>query len=212
MRREVDSILTKLEAMHGKPRAELNYSNPLELTVAVVLSAQCTDERVNRVTAQLFKKYRSLQDYLDAPQERLEEEIKATGFYRNKARSLKAIAQELKSRFNGRVPDDIDEFATVKGIGRKSANMIVGLAHGKPAIIVDTHMIRVANRIGFTGSEDPGRIEQDLKKVVPERRWTDFSLLMILHGRYICKARKPDCPKCLLQEECDYFQKGLYKG
>ncbi len=210
MKKEVESILAKLETMHGRPRVELNYSNPLELTVAVVLSAQCTDERVNRVTEHLFKHYRSLQDYLDAPQEQFEEEIRPTGFYRNKARSLKTIAKELKERFGGRVPDDIDLFATVKGIGRKSANMIVGLAYGKPAIIVDTHMIRVSNRIGFTQNEDPDKIEQDLKRVIPEQRWTDFSLLMILHGRYICKARKPDCPNCLLREECDYFQKGLY--
>jgi endonuclease-3 len=110
------------------------------------------------------------------------------------------------------VPEDIDAFATVKGIGRKSANMIVGLAYGKPAIIVDTHMIRVANRIGLTQNEEPNKIEQDLRRIVPEDRWTGFSLLMILHGRYICKARKPDCPSCLLREECDYFQKGLYKS
>jgi endonuclease-3 len=212
MKKDVEAILNKLETMHGKPRAELNYSNPLELTVAVVLSAQCTDERVNRVTENLFKRYRSLEDYLDAPQERLEEEIRPTGFYRNKARSLKSIAAELKGRFGGRVPEDIDAFATVKGIGRKSANMIVGLAYGKPAIIVDTHMIRVANRIGLTQNEEPNKIEQDLRRIVPEDRWTGFSLLMILHGRYICKARKPDCPSCLLREECDYFQKGLYKS
>jgi endonuclease-3 len=210
MKKDVEAIFGKLETMHGKPRAELNYSNPLELTVAVVLSAQCTDERVNRVTEHLFKRYRSLEAYLDAPLEQLEEEIRPTGFYRNKARSLKAIAAELKGRFGGRVPDDIDAFATVKGIGRKSANMIVGLAYGKPAIIVDTHMIRVANRIGLTQNEEPNKIEQDLKKVVAERRWTGFSLLMILHGRYTCKARKPDCPSCLLREDCDYWQKGLY--
>lgn len=212
MKKEIGSILTKLEAMHGKPRVELNYSNPLELTVAVVLSAQCTDERVNRVTGHLFKEYRSLDDYLDVPIERLEEALKPTGFYRNKARSVKAIAKELKERFGGRVPDDIDTFATVKGIGRKSANMIVGLVYGKPAIIVDTHMIRVSERIGFTEGKDAEKIEQALRRIVPEKRWTDFSLLMIVHGRYICVARKPDCPACQLRDECDYFQKGLYKG
>lgn len=212
MKKEIESILNKLEAMHGKPRVELNYTNPLELTVAVVLSAQCTDERVNRVTGRLFKEYTSFQDYLDAPLPRLEEELRPTGFYRNKAKSLKGVAGELVDRFGGKVPDDIDTFATVKGIGRKSANMIVGLVYGKPAMIVDTHVTRVSGRMGLTENEEANRIEQDLKRVVPERRWTDFSLLMILHGRYICVARKPDCPRCLLKEECDYFQKGGHKG
>jgi endonuclease III len=212
MKKDVSTILDKLGTMHGKPRVELNYTNPLELTVAVVLSAQCTDERVNRVTEDLFRKYRSFQDYLDAPQERLEEELRPTGFYRNKTKSLKNIAGELMERFGGRVPDDIDTFATVKGIGRKSANMIVGLAYGKPAMIVDTHVTRVSNRIGLTKHEEPDKIETDLKGAVPEQRWTDFSLLMIVHGRYICVARKPDCPKCLLKADCDYYQKGMDKG
>lgn len=212
MKKPIESILNKLETMHGKPRAELNYVNPLELTVAVVLSAQCTDERVNRVTQHLFKEYKSFQDYLDAPVERLEEELKPTGFYRNKTKSLKSIAKEITDRFGGKVPDDIDTFATVKGIGRKSANMIVGLVYGKPAMIVDTHMSRVSKRLGLTANEEADKIEQDLRQVVPQQRWTDFSLLMILHGRYICVARKPDCPKCLLKEECDFYQGGGYKG
>ena len=150
MKKEIESILTKLETMHGKPRAELNYSNPLELTVAVVLSAQCTDERVNRVTEHLFKQYPSLQDISTRPwngSKRRNGRRASTGTRRGASRRS---PKELKERFGGRVPDDIDTFATVKGIGRKSANMIVGLAYGKPAIIVDTHMIRVTNRIGFT--------------------------------------------------------------
>ena len=210
MGKEIGSIIEKLKKMHGKPRVELNYSNPLELTVAVILSAQCTDERVNRVTEHLFRKYTTVQAYVDAPQEELEEDIRPTGFYRNKAKSVKGVAREIKERFGGKVPDDIDAFATVKGIGRKSANMIVGLAYGKPALIVDTHMIRVTNRIGLTRNEDPEKIEMDLKKEVPEKSRTDFSLLMVLHGRYICKARKPDCPACLLQKECDYWIGGKY--
>ena len=137
MKKDIEAILGKLTKMHGSPRAELNYSNALELTVAVVLSAQCTDERVNRVTEQLFKKYRTLEDYIRAPEGELEEDIRPTGFFRNKAKSLKGIAGELKERFASKVPDDIDTLATVKGIGRKSANMIVGLAYGKPAVIVE---------------------------------------------------------------------------
>ncbi|MGD0231515.1 MAG: endonuclease III [Syntrophorhabdales bacterium] len=212
MAKEIDAIIEKLKTMHGKPRVELTYSNPLELTVAVVLSARCTDERVNRVTPHLFKKYTGVEDYLDTPLEELEEEIRPTGFYRNKARALKTIAREIKERFQGRIPDDIDELATVKGIGRKSANMIVGLAYGKPAIIVDTHMIRVGNRVGLTKSKDPDKIETDLQGLAPKTAWTDFSLLMIIHGRYLCKAKKPECPRCLLRDDCAYFQEGRYEG
>jgi len=210
MKKDIEGILGKLGKMHGKPRVELTYSNPLELTVAVVLSAQCTDERVNRVTEKLFKKYRTLDDYLRAPEGELEGDIRPTGFFRNKAKALKSIAGALKERFASKVPDDIDTFATVKGIGRKSANMIVGLAYGKPAVIVDTHMIRVSQRIGLTRNTEADKIEADLRRLVPMARWTDFSLLMIIHGRYLCVAKKPDCPKCLLQKDCDYFQEGKY--
>jgi endonuclease-3 len=208
MKKDIDSIIGKLKGMHGQPRCELNFSNPLELVVAVVLSAQCTDERVNRVTEGLFKKYRTLKDYIDAAPEELEEDIRPTGFYRNKAKSIKNIAAEITQRFKGKVPDDIDAFATVKGIGRKSANMIVGLAYNKPAVIVDTHMIRVLNRIGLTKNEDPEKIELDIKKTVPEAMWTALSLLVILHGRYTCKAKKPECPKCLVKNDCDYWSGG----
>jgi endonuclease-3 len=191
--------------MHGQPRAELAYHNPLELTVAVVLSARCTDERVNRVTDMLFKKYRTVEDYCNAPEGELAEDIRPTGFYRNKARRLKGIAAELKERFAGQVPDDIDTLATVNGIGRKSANMIVGLVYGKPAMIVDTHAIRVSGRLGLTREKDPGKIEKDLEALAPRDVWTAFSLLTILHGRYVCKAKRPECPRCLLQEDCDYW-------
>ncbi len=206
MAKNIDSIIKKLERMHGKPRCELNFSNPIELTVATVLSAQCTDERVNKVTESLFKKYRTWKDYIGAPVEELEEDVRPTGFYKNKAKSVQSIAREVTERFKGQIPKDIDTFATVKGIGRKSANMIVGLSYGVPAVIVDTHVIRVSGRIGLTANEDPVKIEEDLKKLVPQKAWTDFSLLLILHGRYVCLARKPECEKCLLRDECDYFQ------
>ncbi len=208
MKKDVASILNSLVEMHGEPRVELSYSSPLELTIATVLSARCTDERVNLVTKDLFKKYRTLEDYLGAPDDELEEDIRTTGFYRNKARSIKNMARELLERFGGKVPDDIDTFATVSGIGRKSANMIVGLAYGKPGIIVDTHVARVAGRLGLTVSRDPDKIETDLKRELPEPVWMAFSLLTILHGRYICKAKKPECLKCLLREVCDYAMGG----
>jgi len=191
--------------MHGEPRCELNFTNPLELVVATVLAAQCTDERVNRVTKELFKKYVNVDDYLNVAQEELEEDIRPTGFYRNKAKVIKNAAKEIRDRFDGVVPQDIDVFATVKGIGRKSANLIVGLAYDKPAVIVDTHVIRLSGRVGFSENKNPDRIEQDIKKIVPKDMWTAFSMLITLHGRYLCKAKKPECERCLLQNDCDYW-------
>lgn len=206
MKKELSSMLEKLRKMHGKPRIELTYASPLELVVAAILAAQCTDERVNTVTASLFKKYRTTRDYRDAKDSELETDIKSTGFFRNKARSIKSFASDIETRFGGRIPEDVEALTTIKGIGRKTANMVVGIAYAKPAIIVDTHVIRVTQRLGLTKNEEPDKIEQDLRRLVPEGSWTDFSLLITLHGRYICKARKPDCPACLLQRECDYYK------
>jgi len=207
MEKDIETIIVKLKGMHGEPRCELNYQNPIELTIATVLSAQCTDERVNSVTAKLFKRYTSLDDYIKTPIEELEEEIRPTGFYKNKAKAIKHIAHELKERFGGEIPNDIDKFATVKGIGRKSANMIVGLAYKVPAVIVDTHVKRVSERIGLTKEADPVKIENHFKTIFPRSIWTDLSLLLILHGRYICKANKPACGQCTLKDCCDYYKK-----
>jgi endonuclease-3 len=206
MKKELSSVLEKLRKMHGKPRIELTYSSPLELVVAAILAAQCTDERVNKVTESLFKRYRTTRDYRDATDSELETHIKSTGFFRNKARSIKSFASDIETRFGGRIPEDVETLTTIKGIGRKTANMVVGIAYAKPAIIVDTHVIRVTQRLGLTKNEEPDKIEQDLRRLVPEKSWTDFSLLITLHGRYTCKARKPDCPACLLQQECDYYK------
>ncbi len=208
MQKDVKSIIHDLKKMHGKPRCELVFSNPIELVVATVLSAQATDQKVNEVTRSLFAKYRIWKDYINVPVEELEEDIRPTGFYRNKAKAIKNIASEIEGRFKGQVPQDIDTFATVKGIGRKSANLIIGLAFGKPAIIVDTHVIRLSQRIGLTKNKDPDKIELDIRKIVPENLWTDFSLLITLHGRYLCKAKKPECERCLIRESCDYFMGG----
>lgn len=205
MVKNVKSIIDKLETMHGKPRCELVFANPLELVVATVLSAQCTDARVNKVTESLFKKYKNINDYIHVVQEELENDIRPTGFYKNKAKAIKNIALDIRDRFHGEIPRDIDTFATVKGIGRKSANLIVGLAFDKPAVVVDTHVIRLSNRMGFSDKKDPDKIELDIKKVVPEDMWMAFSLLITLHGRYVCKARSPDCERCLLQQDCDYY-------
>ncbi|OPY83058.1 MAG: Ultraviolet N-glycosylase/AP lyase [Syntrophorhabdus sp. PtaU1.Bin153] len=208
MQKDIKEIISNLRKMHGAPRCELIFSNPVELVVATVLSAQATDQKVNEVTRSLFQKYRVWKDYLSVPIEELEEDIRPTGFYRNKAKSIRNIAGEIEGRFGGRIPEDVDTFATVKGIGRKSANLIVGLAFGKPAIVVDTHVIRVSRRIGLTVNKDPDKIEQDLRKIIPEGMWTDFSLLVTLHGRYMCKAKNPECETCLIRESCDYYKGG----
>lgn len=208
MQKDITSIINDLKKMHGKPRCELVFSNPIELVVATVLSAQATDQKVNEVTRSLFSKYKTWKDYIDVPIDELEEDIRPTGFYRNKSKALKNIAFEIEDRFKGQIPQDIDTLSTVRGIGRKSANLIIGMAFGKPAIIVDTHVIRVSQRIGFSRNKDPDKIEWDIRKSVPENLWTDFSLLITLHGRYLCKAKKPECERCLIRENCDYFMGG----
>jgi len=208
MQKDITSIINDLKKMHGKPRCELVFSNPIELVVATVLSAQATDQKVNEVTRSLFPKYKTWKDYIDVPIEELEEDIRPTGFYRNKSKALKNIAFEIEDRFKGQIPQDIDTLSTERGIGRKSAILIIGMAFGKPAIIVDTHVIRVSQRIGFSRNKDPDKIEWDIRKSVPENLWTDFSLLITLHGRYLCKAKKPECERCLIRETCDYFMGG----
>jgi endonuclease III len=206
MKKDSKGMLERLRKMHGEPRVELNYASPLELMVASILAAQCTDERVNKVTESLFKKYKTTKDYRDVKDAELEADVKPTGFFRNKARSIKNFASAIETRFGGRIPEEIETLTTIKGIGRKTAAMVVGIAYGRPAIIVDTHVIRVTQRFGLTKNSEPDKIEQDLKVLVPEQAWTNFCLLITLHGRYICKARKPDCPRCLLQPDCDYYQ------
>jgi endonuclease-3 len=208
MQKDIKPIIHDLKTMHGKPRCELVFASPIELVVATVLSAQATDQKVNEVTRPLFQKYKAWKDYINVPIGELEEDIRPTGFYRNKAKAIKNIASEIEGRFNGKVPQDVDTFATVKGIGRKSANLIIGLAFGKPAIIVDTHVIRVSQRIGVSKNKDPDKIELDIRKIVPENLWTDFSLLITLHGRYLCKAKKPECERCLIRDRCDFFMGG----
>lgn len=184
-------------------RIELDFRNPLELAVATILSAQCTDKRVNEVTATLFEKYRTAEDYARADPDVFQEEIRPTGFFRNKTRSILAFAQALVERHDGVVPDTMEALVQLPGIGRKTANVILGSAFGKrEGIVVDTHVIRVAARLGFSGENDPEKIEQDLMKLVPRHEWTNFGLRMIQHGRYTCTARKPKCDGCPVEELC----------
>lgn len=200
----VEAILKILDDHYPDAHCSLSYNNPLELLVATVLSAQCTDERVNQVTPELFKKYPSVQAYAEAPLEELEKDIKSTGFYRNKARSIKGASESILERFGGRVPEDLESLLQLPGIGRKTANVILGNAFGIPGIVVDTHVGRVSQRLGLSGEKDPERIERDLMELIPRERWIRFSHQLILHGRYICQARRPKCDACPLRLHCEY--------
>jgi endonuclease III len=192
-----------LKAEYPDARTELDWSNPLELLVATILSAQTTDVQVNRVTESLFAKYRTAEDYADSNPEELEEDIRPTGFYRNKARSLRGMANTLVEKHAGEVPRTMSELVALPGVGRKTANVVLGNAFGtNEGIVVDTHVRRVSGRLGLTESSDPVNIEQELMEVVPEQDRTIFSHLLILHGRRTCKARKPDCPNCILNDIC----------
>jgi len=182
----------------------LSFSNPFELLIATILSAQCTDVKVNQVTKGLFKRYPSARDFAGANLAKLEEEIRPTGFYRNKARSIQKCCQELEKRFGGKVPNNLDDLVTLPGVGRKTANVILGNAFGIPGIVVDTHVRRVSQRIGLTKNDDPVKIEFDLMKIVPKEEWTHFSNLLVWHGRKTCVARKPLCQICPIRKWCHY--------
>ena len=185
----------------------LQFSNPLDLLVATILSAQCTDVKVNQVTLVLFKKYRSARDYAESNLATLEAEIRPTGFYRNKAKSLQKCCQELVKRFGGEVPKTLEDLVILPGVGRKTANVILGNAFGIPGVVVDTHVRRVSQRIGLTKNDDPVKIEFDLMEIVPKEEWTHFSNLLVWHGRRTCVARKPLCGICPVRKWCDYGSK-----
>ncbi len=204
--KDIQAILHILDKQYRNAQTSLNFGNPLELLVATVLSAQCTDERVNEVTKSLFKKYRSAVDYANAPPSELEEDIRPTGFFKNKAKSLKNCGAELVKKYQGEVPGSLDELVKLPGIGRKTANVILGAAFDIPGIVVDTHVGRISQRIGLTQQRDPVKIEFDLMEIIPRQKWTIFSHQLIQHGRKICTARKPKCTKCPLLEHCDYGQ------
>ena len=200
----VKEILRILSKEIPDSRIALKFSNPLELLIATILSAQCTDVKVNQVTTDLFKKYRSAKDYAEANLAKLEEEIRPTGFYRNKARSIQKCCEELVKRFGGKIPKILEELVTLPGVGRKTANVILGNAFGIPGIVVDTHVGRVSQRIGLTKSDDPVKIEFDLMEIVSKEEWTHFSNLLVWHGRRTCAARKPLCEICPIRKWCDY--------
>ena len=197
------TIVRRLAKAYPNARCTLNYRSPLELLVATVLSAQCTDARVNLVTRELFRKYRTAADYATARREELEADIKSTGFYRNKAKSLQSCCRELVDRFGGRVPGRMEDLVGLAGIGRKTANVILGNAFGQATgVVVDTHVGRLAQRMGLSRQKEPAKIERDLMELVLRKEWVSFSHRMILHGREFCRARKPACERCALNDVC----------
>lgn len=203
--RETQQILAKLETQHPNADTELHYTNPFELLVATILSAQSTDARVNIVTPSLFKKYPSAEALAKAKRPQLEKQIHSTGFYRAKSKSLLGMAKALVDNHAGQVPPDMDALVALPGVGRKTANVVLGHALGVPGLPVDRHVLRVSNRIGIAEGEDPVAVEQQLCAALPKDRWTRTSDTLILHGRRICKP-KPLCDQCAVRDDCDYYQ------
>ena len=202
---KANRIYKELSKQHPDATIELVFGSPLELAVATILSAQCTDVRVNLVTPVLFKKFKRPEDYVSRPVSEIEEVIRSTGFFRQKAKNIRRMMELLIENHDGTVPRTMDELVKLPGIGRKTANVILGNAYDTPGLPVDTHVRRVSNRIGLTENSDPVKIEIDLTKLLPARNWTQFSHLLIFHGRRICKARKPNCRDCRIKESCDYY-------
>jgi endonuclease-3 len=199
----VKEIISVLKKEYPEAKIALDFKNPWQLLVATVLSAQCTDVRVNKVTPGLFKKYKDISDYADADIREFEEDIHSTGFYKNKARSIIGSAKKILVEFNGRVPDTMEGLTSLPGIGRKTANVILSSGFGIVAgIVVDTHVIRLSQRLGLTKNRDAVKIEQDLMEVVPKKEWGIFSHLLILHGRKVCIARWPNCSECKINKLC----------
>ncbi len=196
-------IIKRLKKEYPDAHCELNHANAFELLVATILSAQCTDERVNVVTANLFRKYRSPQDYLEVAQEELELDIRPTGFFRNKAKSIQGASRKIIENFGGDVPQTMEELLTLNGVARKTANVVLGNAFGiASGVVVDTHVSRVSHRLGLTENVAPEKIEKDLTVLVPQKDWILFPHLLIAHGRKICQARKPKCEICVLESIC----------
>ena len=199
----IGQILRALDGAYPNAQCTLTHSNSLELLVATILSAQCTDERVNLVTRDLFRKYGTAKDYVGVPREELERDIQSTGFYRNKARSIQGACRMILEDFAGRVPDSMEELLRLPGVARKTANVVLGVSFGKAdGVVVDTHVFRVARRLDLAASDTAEKVERELMQIIPRNRWISFSHQVILHGRKICKARKPFCSDCSIEKLC----------
>lgn len=202
----VKEIIRRLQREYPDAQCALNHTNAYELLIATILSAQCTDERVNKVTANLFRKYRSPADFAAANQSELERDIHSTGFFRNKAKNIIAASRQIMERFGGRVPDKMEDLLSLPGVARKTANVVLGCAFGiADGIVVDTHVARLSQRLGLTKNNAPEKIERDLMQIIPKRHWVMFSHWLIHHGRKVCKARKPDCSNCVLADLCPSY-------
>ena len=199
-------ILKRLKKAYPKVESALEYQSPFELLISTILSAQCTDQRVNIVTETLFKKYKKPKDYIKVLNSELEKDIFSTGFYRQKTKSIKKCCSVLIEKYNGKVPSDFDELTKLPGVGRKTASVVAGNAFGIPAIAVDTHVIRLSNLLGFVETTNPEAIEKRLKELFPKKDWVDSSHLLATHGRNICIARRPKCDECFLADLCPGFQ------
>jgi endonuclease-3 len=202
-----DTIRKILRLTYPQVKTQLFYRNSFELLVATILSAQCTDKQVNSVTQLLFKTLRTPDDFIKTPLETIENLIRSTGFFRNKARNIKNCARELKENYNGKVPASMEELVKLPGVGRKTANVVLGAAFGIPGLAVDTHVARISQRLKLTINKDPVKIENDLMKIIPKKGWSNFSLRLIFFGRETCVARKPKCPTCPLNKLCPYPSK-----
>lgn len=200
--KRVPLILAELAKLYPDARTELDFHTPLQLMVAVMLSAQCTDKRVNLVTPALFARFRSAKDFAESERDELEKYIQSTGFFRNKAKNIQAACTALVEKHNGEVPSTLEELTALPGVGRKSANCVLGDAFDTPGITVDTHVGRLARRLGLTDKDDPVKVEFELMKLFPQPAWTDASHRLILHGRRVCAARKPACESCTLAHLC----------
>ena len=200
-------VIRRLEAAYPDAKVALTFSNPLECLVATILSAQCTDEKVNEVTATLFKKYRRAEDYLAVPEDELKADIKPTGFFNQKAASIRAACQRIVEVYGGEVPGTMEDLLTLRGVARKTANIVLGNSFGiVEGVAVDTHVKRLANRIGFSNESDPVKIEQDLMRLIPREKWFSFTYVLIDHGRAICHAKKPRCTECPIEPLCPSSQ------
>ena len=212
LKERVIKVLDLLEEHYGPTKCYLTHENAWQLLIATILSAQCTDERVNMVTKELFKKYTSVKDFAEADKAELEQDIRSTGFFRNKAANIIGCCQMLLSEYGGEVPSDIDKLIKLPGVGRKTANVVRGNIYGIPSIVVDTHVRRVSNLLGFTNSQDPVKIEFELMELLPEKNWIAYNTQIIAHGRKICIARRPKCEICFLAGLCDHIQKNKESG
>ena len=201
--RQAREVVRRLKKEYPEVACALNHSNALELLIATILSAQCTDARVNIVTADLFRKYRTAEDFANAPPTELERDIHSTGFYRQKAKSIQGAARMIIEKFGGQVPETLEELTALPGAARKTANVVLGVAFGKASgVVVDTHVSRLSQRLGLTKEKTPERIEADLMRILPRREWIDFSHRLIAHGRQVCEARRPRCGVCVLANIC----------